>query len=1160
MKKLIQFIFVFFGIVVLLPYEVNAGACTVHANTSFVIQRNGSGCHSGNCTYVLRSNGQSYGMRRYDVAGYQTYCLDPGAKAPQNGFVYQCRREITPESNAEGPLWQAFDVAATWAYQYMVENGLMAPTVDNRVIGELVFRWIELAAYGLNSPQTTSDGTLALFRKGPAAFSQRDGRVAIATSIYASAVAVGNRIREGATYDQLVQEGLIWGDSWDFKVVDQAFNGNVEAIKLEVSPSGDSPANIHWDLFSVECTSGVVCAIVDRQSSGNTATFTISIDKSNSTAPYEMNIYTAYSDARSASANLLMLQKPGYQSMMVVADSNLTIVPPSGIPNPPPGNNTFYRRKIPVPTTPQCTEKDGKYYYDGKEVTSEDDMVKYSCPVYCKMFPDSTRTEDHYGWADQAHYGTDANGGKHYFNREDYEKFCNTKCQIVDNVHHCGPEYINNTGSSSDVCSADDYNKYCEGGKNVCKHIGDTYYCKNGETCDSNKFFEDCCDTLDPNSDDYQKYCSCGNADIEFIGACTEFNSSNETLLNHVADTPDDAKLKYCLFNPSSKDKANNSYQMTDQTTVVNNPYCKVSCVEEYEFRLPNSQYTLSGSYFTLETEVKGNRKCYVNGQDIYDGIDIKKFKEDFEAKRKELIDAYNVYAKWNAAANKAETSTSLTCSYSGRSCDADDSGCSSCSGGSKQATGYEKSWSWTEYSYTGVASNKSESYGPGSSSDGTCDCTISPESSHQAEHEKNRASALDTLNTKMKELQNIILNYNNCSGAISSSGNSIGFEIPSSTGWENEFQFDPLVQFEYDEPYQNMNGYNNKFEKVETTKDETKNNFCTGEVGDKYECSGSKELTTNTENFVLCTTNGCASVPVTLGNARYIIRSRTEAATYKPKNGFSIYTPSGTIALDRGNYVLYTGLCDGKEECLPIALNTPTGVFNFKFRFSQIGQFNDNNSVGRLVGGDKSVYNAVSNQQQAGYVCHYVNNCPECDYVCVGDDCEIKQPDCEDECTYVCQNCIFDGENSTFYYRTVSINNLFPNSRQYGPNWNNSKGNYTKKVIEEAGETVYQEPQYSYTMNAQQMNRIRGFNKSVGDYLNTKMPNGEDSLTCHDLSSNGKNYQNIYCISSFLDTEGNAYFTENKRNDIWTLWPDSGYFTNNTKYSVALGVGPSWR
>ncbi|MCI8467058.1 MAG: hypothetical protein HFI08_02550 [Bacilli bacterium] len=1144
MKKVnIKFIFIIvIGFVFLVPNVVDAGACTTHANTTFRISRKCSGkCDADK---VLRSNGAIYYMRRYTVSGYQTYCMDPGNVAPQNGETYRCFREVTPESNSEGIDLQAFDVAATWAYQYMVGNGLINPTNDNRVIGELVFRWLWIVAYHQYSPdKLKNDDALDIFERGPAAFSQKDSRVAIATNIYNSAVSVGNRIKNGDTYEQLVEEGVIWGDSWNFQVIDSVPNGTNETMKIEVSPKGSAPATIYFDLFETQCTNGVVCTVVDRQVNGTTAILTVNIDRSQSTGPYEMTMSTPYSDSRSGSANIMMLySRKDRQRMIVIADSNLPITPP--VTNGPP--TTYHTPRHPVPSTPQCIQKaDGKYYYNGKEVTKEEDMVKYSCPVYCQMFPDSTRTDEHYGWADRAHFGTEDNGGKHYFNRVDYQKYCNTKCQIVDHVYHCGPDYIAATGKDDDTCTSAEYNHYCENDRKVCKHEGDTYYCKNGETCNSDKYFEECCDQIDPDSDDYKKYCSCGNADIEFIGACTEFNSTNENLVNHVADVPNDAKLKYCLFNPSSKDKANNAYQMTDQTTVVNNPYCKVSCIEKFEFILPNSQYTVSGSYFTLQTKIEGVRKCYVNGQSTYEGIDKEKFLQDLLNASKQLAAAQSEYNK--VAQGIANiTSEEKGCepntiyfnnAYTYKSCEATRNG-DNISLSCKDVNVSQSTWTDGEKSGT-------HSCGPDG---GTCCSNDGSDGTYEGIKSDilGSGNSLDSYKSKItqytNEVNKILQQYDDCTN-----------------GWKNQFNFDPLVQFEYDEPYQTMQGFNNKFEQVDKSTLE-ESTYCNG-VGDNYACS-SKDYKTYEQSYVVCSGEDNASCAVstkTLSSSLYHVKTEKVEATYKPKNQFSIYTPAGTIALDRGNYVLYTGLCGGSQECLPIALNTHTGVFNFKFRYSQIGQFNDNNQVGRLVGEGKSVYSAVSSQKEAGYVCHYVNNCPDCDYTCVGDNCTIEE-DCDGECTYVCQNCIFDGENSTFYYRTVSINNLFPNSREYGPNWNNVKGNYTKKVVEEKGESVYETPEYSYTINAQQMNRIREFNKSVGDYLNTKMPNGDDSLICHDLSSNGKNYPNIYCLSAFLDTAGNTYFKENKRNDIWTLWPDSGYFTNNTKYSVSLGMGPAWK
>jgi len=63
----------------------------------------------------------------------------------------------------------------------------------------------------------------------------------------------------------------------------------------------------------------------------------------------------------------------------------------------------------------------------------------------------------------------------------------------------------------------------------------------------------------------------------------------------------------------------------------------------------------------------------------------------------------------------------------------------------------------------------------------------------------------------------------------------------------------------------------------------------------------------------------------------------------------------------------LYTVLCK-EENCLPVSLNATTGVFNYQFKFSNIGQYNDSNANGRLMGGANSVFDAVN--IDAGYVC----------------------------------------------------------------------------------------------------------------------------------------------------------------------------------------------
>ena len=115
-----------------------------------------------------------------------------------------------------------------------------------------------------------------------------------------------------------------------------------------------------------------------------------------------------------------------------------------------------------------------------------------------------------------------------------------------------------------------------------------------------------------------------------------------------------------------------------------------------------------------------------------------------------------------------------------------------------------------------------------------------------------------------------------------------------------------------------------------------------------------------------------------------------------------------------------------------------------------------------------------------------------------------------------------------------------------------------TDRFMEGEGENVYRDPEYSYEINPIQMNRIREFNRSVGNYMNTLMDdNSTEALHCESYNSP---YQNLVCYSTFLDTPGNKYFTELVRNDEWILWPDSGYYQSATQYSVVNGLGPAWK
>ena len=210
---------------------------------------------------------------------------------------------------------------------------------------------------------------------------------------------------------------------------------------------------------------------------------------------------------------------------------------------------------------------------------------------------------------------------------------------------------------------------------------------------------------------------------------------------------------------------------------------------------------------------------------------------------------------------------------------------------------------------------------------------------------------------------------------------------------------------------------------------------------------------------------------------------------------------------------------------------------FQIVLSFANIGQSNNDNSLGRLIGRSNSVLNAYVTsdvaqcenprgifEQEAGYVCAYVNNCDSCSVGCEGDSCSIHET-CEGDCPVSCKTCIFDGENTTYKFRTVSLNNLFPNScetnsvncRKEGYNWQTLKAQVTKNDIEGNGNGVYETPEYSYLVTASQLMAIRQYNKDVGTYENTTMEDGTDAYQCKKKNYNGLDYS-VKCVSTFLN------------------------------------------
>ena len=116
------------------------------------------------------------------------------------------------------------------------------------------------------------------------------------------------------------------------------------------------------------------------------------------------------------------------------------------------------------------------------------------------------------------------------------------------------------------------------------------------------------------------------------------------------------------------------------------------------------------------------------------------------------------------------------------------------------------------------------------------------------------------------------------------------------------------------------------------------------------------------------------------------------------------------------------------------------------------------------------------------------------------------------------------------------------------------------KKGAGELGNSVYEEPEYSYTVTASQIMAIRDYNKQVGSYENTTLPDGTNAYQCEKKAYNGLDYS-VNCVSEFLNDDSGKYFTQISRNTKgFKLWTETDYCPNGNCLSRTDGIGPSWK
>lgn len=708
-----------------------------------------------------------------------------------------------------------------------------------------------------------------------------------------------------------------------------------------------------------------------------------------------------------------------------------------------------------------------------------------------------------------------------------------------------------------------------------------------------------CCGQLAVDDPIYEQYCTFDCIKTYLPNVCDDSGEPVEAYVKEgIEKATGEVNYNLCVTdmrnnipaNAPKKDAAGNSYMMGDQgdINVTKNKYCSVSCIEDWEFTLPGSQHDIqAGTYFMLSAKMKGTRTCVTTNIKYGSQSDQYKagyFLYDLDKINEEIVKAYNVWNKLveikKAIDAEPKDTGTESCSYSGRTCGADAKGCTPCSSGSKGPRSYTviESMSDKDIIYYVYNKNKSnpgygnittqsgklkdsefgnsleDSYGSHSSSNGTCTCTIDITNWNADDN----YTKLSTLISDAKSDYDELIEERN----------SIIDQIRDCSAWENDYEFDPIISYAYEEDYY-MSTFikDNNYFIAQVGEDEMKAEadaslYCQESYADDYyECQGGSSSSSQTETKLISTCSlgsGCKTENITVPKNQNIKLQESRASLYKPYTVFYTKHPTGEVtgeAVDIEDDYIEAGKITRLGRVMPVRITTPKGVYNFKFAFNQIGQFNDiddragtdeKENLGRLmnytnnnssvvsedaaeenplnvepivtvnskfINDKRSVFDAIGLLPL--YVCTYEIYEDVCK-CCGEDDFEI-----EGDVGNVGGNKpptgmgINDEGYLTYYYRSVSLNDLFPNSsgggsltgsRPAGSNWTNDKGQQAYNAITAAGEFAYEEPEYSYLLTPSSTAKIRAYNsaqEALGGFA-------DFGLSCNEYGYD--------CTSTFLD------------------------------------------
>lgn len=711
------------------------------------------------------------------------------------------------------------------------------------------------------------------------------------------------------------------------------------------------------------------------------------------------------------------------------------------------------------------------------------------------------------------------------------------------------------------------------------------------------RFKNECCSDPKITPGDKEIYCP---LDEELCATATwspVCDDSGETFYTFYEglNVAEGSKIDYEKCVIDKKDEANNTYNLSGLEP-GSNWYCSVSCKEDWEFTLPGKKYATAGRYFLLSIpRIQGVRTCVTSlqiGNDIDDAG--RTFENDLKNWTEQAVNAYNSLMEANAYIHDykitPEEELKKNCKWTSKCVEngvsvVKDSGTMNESvmikktqGGTDftkleivQAAKYEPkkgkivnqlkinstSSSTAGIQYGKLEPNDKESCGASS-------CDFDKQTHQEAYAEKNwegkAAAALASYNEAISNIRQGLEYIKQCSN------------------WENDYQWNPEVRYTYAESYYMdlVNG-NNLFD-IEANKSDYDTNhqgksgimYCTSDAKeDDYTCkngdaSGSSykhdldifhvtgSLSVGGDwNVDYDVDTGLGSVDVPYNSSIMKVKgyasenSKIKGVWYTLHDtGDMVYSPiegggssyNETLMDEEGSTSTDSSNRTGKV--MPIRITTKQGTYEYQLMFTDVGQYNDGDQLGRVIGGTnkkgaKSVFQALTGTYNLSqtYICHYEVKETLC--TCCGDDLEyeiVSLIACPSgDCGKKAENYVDEYGNLSFFTRTISVNDMNPNNRGLGSNWSDDKGSATLNAIESKGEEAYENPEYSFTITSQGLAALKS---ASYNYASFELSCNEAGMDCESAFLN--NIDSIKGITVNAEPSSDSKFVHYEDGSAW--------------------------